>query len=158
MFSSSFHVKNIQRKILSPEMCSSRIQIQTSPLDQKLQNHPWDGCESYIIMQMLCCLLSEEKSKSTLSPDTSHKFLQYWQNESTTWTPGEIGLLWTRSTRSLASKLGTLRELKTPLSAPLKDALLELHPCFCRTTKFSCQQWNTAVPSKVHQNFLACRE
>jgi hypothetical protein len=61
MFSSSWHVKNIQRKILSPEMCSSRIQIQTSLLDQKLQNHPWDGCESYIIMQMLCCLLSKDK-------------------------------------------------------------------------------------------------
>ncbi len=96
------------------------------------------------------------QSKSKLSPDTSHKFLQYWQNESTTWTPGEIGLLWTRSTRSFSSKLVTLRELKTPLSASLKDALLELHPCFCRTTKFSCQQWNTAVPSKVYQKFLAC--
>jgi hypothetical protein len=61
MFSSSFHDKNIRRKILSPEMCSSRIEIHTSLLDQKLQNHPCDGCESYIIMQMLCCLLSEDK-------------------------------------------------------------------------------------------------
>jgi len=138
-------------------MCSSRIQIQTSLLDQKPQNHPWDGCESYIIMQMLCCLLSEDKVNLHFHLIHHISFCNIGKNESTTWTPGENGLLWTRSTRSLSSKLGTLRELKTPLRASLKDALLELHPCFCRTTKFSCQQWNTAMTSKVYQNFLGCR-
>jgi hypothetical protein len=57
----AFMLKTSKGKILSPEMCSSRIQIQTSLLDQKLQNHPWDGCESYNIIQMLCCLLSEDE-------------------------------------------------------------------------------------------------